>query len=76
VDQQQQSLPIHSRSKKTLMKALGIASDDVAVSLGALDNYALASSKPVSSSQIRALATLFGWAPPAKLEGPGAVTVC
>jgi hypothetical protein len=76
VDQQQQSLPVHSRSKKTLMKDLRIASDAVAVSPGALDSYASAFSKPLSSSQIRALAALFGWAPPEGLEEPGAVTVC
>jgi hypothetical protein len=50
---------------KTLMKSLGIVHEESTVSSDALDRYAVMFSNSLTAAQIKALAALFGWSPPA-----------
>jgi hypothetical protein len=53
-----------SRSKKTLMKSLGVARDDACITSEDLDKYIAAFHNPLSAVQVKALAALFGWSLP------------
>jgi hypothetical protein len=60
-----------SRSKKTLMKILGVVRDDAHFTSEDLDKYAAAFRNPLSAVQVKALAALFGWSPPEELSEDG-----
>jgi hypothetical protein len=77
VEPQQQPINVRSRSKRTLMKTLHVVSDAESISPKALDKYAAVFSNPLSSTQIKVLAALFGWTPPAHNEvGPAPISLC
>jgi hypothetical protein len=68
----QQLVSGHSRSKKTLMHSLGVVSEEAGFSSEALDKYAVVFHNPMSETQIKALAALFGWSLPVELAGQDA----
>jgi hypothetical protein len=58
-----ESLPPEvSLPKRWPMRSLGVASEEEAIEKPALDDYAMVFQNPLSASQVRALAALFGWA--------------
>jgi hypothetical protein len=60
--------PTGSRSKISLMKALGMNVDATILSSTYLERYSTTSNNPLSADQVRVLAALFGWAPLDGLE--------
>jgi hypothetical protein len=74
--EQQQVAPVRLRSKRTLMKTLGVVSKGAAILSKALEKYAGIFSTPLSATQIKALAALFGWSSLDGLERDGAALVC
>jgi hypothetical protein len=59
-----QRLSSIKKSKKTIMKTLGVIRDGDSLSQEALDEYSRIFSKSLSQVQIQALASLFGWSLP------------
>ena len=59
-----QRLSSIKKSKKTIMKTLGVIRDGDSLSQEALDEYSRIFSKTLSQVQIQALASLFGWSLP------------
>jgi hypothetical protein len=58
------------------MKTLGVVSEGATILSKALEKYAGTFSTPLSATQIKALAALFGWSSPDGLERDGAALVC
>jgi hypothetical protein len=55
------------------MKSLGVASEEASFTVEALDKYAAVFSNPMSATQIKALAALFGWSLPSDHDEVGLV---
>jgi hypothetical protein len=64
-----QHLSAIKKSKKTIMKKLGVIRDGDSLSQEALDDYARIFSKSLSQVQIQVLASLFGWSIPEENMG-------
>lgn len=53
-----------------LARRLGLVEDREVVGEAALEEYRQLFNRPLSQSHVRALAALFGWAPPDQVEAP------
>jgi hypothetical protein len=62
-----QRLSSIKKSKKTIMKTLGVIRDGDSLSQVVLDEYSRIFSKSLSQVQIQALASLFGWSLPEEM---------
>jgi hypothetical protein len=70
-EQQLQQPLVCSRSKKILMKSLGVVRDDARITSEHLDKYVTAFHTPLSAVQVKALAALFGWSLPKEQSEDG-----